>query len=120
MLKQQLKRIWLRTRWSWEGVAHVWSTEHSLKQWIVTYLASSLMALILPITTGEKALLLMGGILVFAFECLNTAIERTVDHISMERHPLAKQAKDTASAAVALAAIAVGLAWLVILLGLAF
>ncbi len=120
MLKQQLKRIWLRTRWSWEGVTHVWHTEHSLKQWIISYIASGLMALILPITTGEKALLLMGGILVFAFECLNTAIERAVDHISLERHPLAKQAKDTASAAVALAAIAVGLAWLVILLGLAF
>ncbi|MBY6155423.1 diacylglycerol kinase [Vannielia litorea] len=119
MLKQQIRRIWLRTRWSWEGLAHVWHTEHSLKQWIIAYAISVLVALLLPITAGETALLLMGGVLVFAFECLNTAIERTVDHISMERHPLAKQAKDTASAAVALSAVALALAWVVILVGLA-
>lgn len=119
MLKQQIRRIWLRTRWSWEGLAHVWHTEHSLKQWIIAYAISAIVALLLPITAGETALLLMGGVLVFAFECLNTAIERTVDHISMERHPLAKQAKDTASAAVALSAVALALAWVVILVGLA-
>lgn len=57
--------------------------------------------------------------MVLAVEMLNSAIERAVDHTSKESHPLAKQAKDMASAAVALSAIAVGVMWLLILLGLA-
>ena len=41
----------------------------------------------------------------------NTAIERVVDDIGMERRDLAKQAKDAGSAAVAVTAISVGAAW---------
>ena len=48
----------------------------------------------------------------------NTAIERVVDDISGDKRELAKQAKDTASAAVALSAIAVGLAWVIIIHGI--
>jgi diacylglycerol kinase (ATP) len=53
----------------------------------------------------------MGGVLVLALECLNTAIERVVDDVSEARRPRAKQAKDSGSAAVALGGIAVGVAW---------
>lgn len=42
---------------------------------------------------------------VFALELVNTAIERTVDLITSEIHPLAKQAKDVAAAAVLIYAI---------------
>ena len=51
-------------------------------------------------------------------ECMNTAIERVVDDISKDKRDLAKQAKDTASAAVALSAIGVGSAWIVIVVGM--
>jgi diacylglycerol kinase len=44
-------------------------------------------------------------------EILNTAIEAVVDLASPERHPLAKQAKDLASAAVTIAIVANILAW---------
>ena len=60
----------------------------------------------------------MGGIFILAMECMNTAIERVVDDISEEKRALAKQAKDTASSAVALSAVAVGSAWIVIILGI--
>lgn len=42
--------------------------------------------------------------LVLACEALNSAIERAVDHTSIADHPLAKQAKDFAAAAVLIAA----------------
>ncbi len=49
-------------------------------------------------------LLMIGSVLILLItELLNTAIEATIDYISMERHPLAKKAKDTASAAVLIA-----------------
>ena len=46
--------------------------------------------------------------LILAAECMNTAIERVVDDISMDRRPAAKHAKDAGSAAVAITAIATG------------
>ena len=53
-----------------------------------------------------------------ASECLNTAIERIVDDISIKKRPAAKHAKDAGSAAVAITAIATGVAWLVIIVDL--
>jgi diacylglycerol kinase (ATP) len=38
-----------------------------------------------------------------------------VDYISLDQHELAKQAKDAGSAAVAVTAIAAGVAWVVVL-----
>ncbi len=38
--------------------------------------------------------------LVVSAECMNTALERLADRVSLERHPLIKQAKDCSSAAV--------------------
>ena len=49
---------------------------------------------------------------------MNTAIERVVDDISMDRRPAAKHAKDAGSAAVAMTAIATGVAWAVIIFDL--
>ena len=64
------------------------------------------------ITPGEwTAICLCIGLVVSA-ELFNTAIERLVDLVSPQRHPLAGQVKDIAAGAVlvcALAAIAVGL-----------
>jgi diacylglycerol kinase (ATP) len=47
---------------------------------------------------------------------MNTALEEVVDYLSTDRHPRAKKAKDCGSAAVALTAIAGGVAWLVVLI----
>lgn len=50
--------------------------------------------------------------LVLTAELLNTALEAVVDLVSPQEHPLAKQAKDVAAAAVlvaSLAALAAGL-----------
>lgn len=104
----------LRTRaaWSWEGFVHVARTEGSLHQWLWADAVWAVLALVLPIAPGERAAILMGGVVVLAMECMNTAIERVVDDVSEAQRPRAKQAKDAGSAAVALAGIAVGVAWI--------
>ncbi|OIK16593.1 diacylglycerol kinase [Bacillus sp. MUM 116] len=48
-------------------------------------------------------LLVIGGM--FALELMNSAIERVVDLVTKEFHPLAKQAKDLAAGAVFIYAI---------------
>ncbi len=106
-----MRRLRDRAVWSWEGFVHVLRTEASLHQWLWANAASAAAALFLPLTPGERAAILMGGVVVLAFECLNTAIERVVDDVSEARRPRAKQAKDAGSAAVALAGVAVGVAW---------
>lgn len=62
-------------------------------------------------------IILMGGVLILAAELLNTGIERVVDIADSTRSDQARDAKDMASAGVALSAIAVGVAWAVVLVG---
>ncbi len=110
-MRRQLGRLQDRARWSWDGFRHVLQTEGSLQQWLWANAVSAGAALVLPLSPGERAAILMGGVLVLALECLNTAIERVVDDVSEAQRPRAKQAKDAGSAAVALGGAAVGVAW---------
>lgn len=114
------RRLLDRARWSWEGFRHVWATERSLGQWLWANAVSVGLALVLPLSPGERAAILMGGVMVLALECVNTAVERVVDDVSEARRPRAKQAKDAGSAAVALGGVAVGVAWLSVLWRLAW
>lgn len=107
-----------RTRWSWQGLMATWHDEYSFRVWGFANLISAGLALWLPIGTAERALILVIGLLVLAAELFNTAIERAVDHTSTEQNPLAGQAKDAASAAVALTAVSGGVAWVVALIAL--
>jgi len=111
---RQLKR---RCIWSWAGILLCWREEHSFRSWVWANAVSAILALALPLSAAETAILLMGGVFVLAVECLNTALERVVDDISTARRDAARQAKDAGSAAVATAAVAVGIAWIVILIG---
>ncbi|WP_341365461.1 diacylglycerol kinase [Yoonia sp. BS5-3] len=115
---KQIARIRQRAIWSWDGFAHVARTEGSLAQWIVANICFGILAFVLPLSAGERGMLLMGGILILAAECMNTAIERVVDDISPKRRDAAKQAKDCGSAAVAVTAIGVGVAWVCVIAGL--
>ncbi len=56
-------------------------------------------------------------LLVLIVELLNSAIEASVDHTSLDQHPLAKRAKDIGSAAVAIALVNVLIVWGLVLFG---
>ncbi len=115
---QQMMRVRQRAIWSWEGFAHVFRTEGSLMQWLVANAAFGVLAFVLPLSGTERGMLLMGGILILAAECLNTAIERVVDDIGLDQRDAAKHAKDCGSAAVAVPAVGVGVAWVCVIAGL--
>jgi diacylglycerol kinase (ATP) len=116
-LKDELRRLQNTARWSWQGWASAWVREKSLRQWAIVNLGSAALAFMLDLTAGERALILALGLMVLVMELVNTAIEETVDYISEAHDPRAGRAKDAGSAAVAVAAIAGGVAWVVILLG---
>ena len=118
LILRELIKIKNRTVWSWYGFHHVAKTEGSLWQWIIANIISGSLTFFLPITFTQQAIILAGGILILAAECINTAIERIVDDISIKQRPAAKHAKDAGSAAVAITAIATGVVWLVIIFDL--
>jgi diacylglycerol kinase (ATP) len=117
ILMAELRRFGNTATWSWQGWRAAWVTEKSLRQWTVVNLLSAGLAFCLDLSSGERALILALGLLVLAAELLNTALEEIVDLVTTEQHPRAGKAKDCGSAAVALTAIAGGVAWLVVLIG---
>lgn len=72
-------------------------------------------AALLPISILEKLALVFVLAFVLVVELLNSAIEAVVDRISLERHPLSKNAKDLGSAAVFMSVIVAVLTWAAIL-----
>ncbi|WP_170423008.1 diacylglycerol kinase [Ruegeria arenilitoris] len=117
-MKNFFSRLKDRTRWSWQGLAVSWREEYSFRCWVWANLISAALAILLPLSDGLRALILVLGLFVLIAELFNTAIERAVDHTSTDHNILAGQAKDTASAAVSLTAVAAGVAWVVALLSL--
>lgn len=117
ILAAELRRFGNTARWSWQGWVAAWASEKSLRQWTVVNLLSAGLAFALDLTAGERGLILALGLLVLAAELVNTALEEIVDMVMPDQHPRAGKAKDCGSAAVALTAIAGGVAWLVVLIG---
>jgi len=115
-LRAEARRFANTVRWSLAGWRAAWASEKSLRQWTLVNLVSATLALVLDLSPGERGMILALGLLVLAAELLNTAIEEVVDMISPGPSPAAKKAKDCGSAGVALAALAGGIAWLVVLI----
>lgn len=103
--------------WSWQGWWAAWATEKTLRQWTIVNFLSAVLAFSLALTPVERGLILALGLLVLAAEVMNTGLEEVVDYLSTATDPRAKKAKDCGSAAVALTALAGGVAWVVILIG---
>ena len=117
LLAGEIRRFANTCIWSVQGWRAAWASEKSLRQWTLVNLLSATLAFTLDLTSGERALIVALGLVVLAAELLNTAIEEVVDLVSPGAHPRAGKAKDCGSAGVALAALAGGAAWVVILLG---
>jgi diacylglycerol kinase (ATP) len=74
------------------------------------------LAFVLESSGVGRALLVGSVLLVVLVELLNSAIEATVDRISLENHILAKRAKDIGSAAVLISLLQVAVVWTCVLL----
>ena len=97
------------------GLKFAWHEEEAFRQEIAIACPLIVTAFFLPVTAIEKILLIFPLILLLIVELMNTAIEATVDRISMDRHPLSGKAKDLGSAAVGLCIVLAMIHWLVIL-----
>lgn len=69
----------------------------------------------MPVFLIEKLMLIGVLLLVLIVELMNSAIEAVVDRVSLEYHPLSKNAKDIGSAAVLLTCVLAAATWVTIL-----
>lgn len=117
VLAAEGRRFWNTCVWSWQGWAAAWASEKTLRQWTIVNALSVGLSTVVEMSPAERALIWALGLLILAAEVMNTGLEEVVDYISKDTDPRAKKAKDCGSAAVALTALAGGVAWAVILLG---
>lgn len=113
--KSGLKRIMAATGYSIEGLQSAWRHEHAFRQELVVVVIGTVVALFLPISSFQKLFLIATLVFVLIVELINSAIEAVVDRVSLERHPLSKNAKDFGSAAVMLAVLIAAASWGVVL-----
>lgn len=115
--KRGLQRILNATRYSLSGIRAAYRHEDAFRQEALLAAILIPLALWLPASGIGHALMIGSVILVLIVELINSAVEATVDRISLEHHELAKRAKDIGSAAVFFALVNVVLVWSLVLLG---
>jgi diacylglycerol kinase (ATP) len=112
-----LRRLVNATRYSIAGLAAAARHEDAFRQELLLAAVLVPLGLWLGRTGIERALLVGSMLLVLVVELLNSAVEATVDRVSLEDHSLAKRAKDLGSAAVMLSLATLAAVWLLVLLG---
>lgn len=113
--KTGLRRVWNAMFYSFDGLKAAYRHEDAFRQefWLAVFLIP--LALFLPASGPGKALMVGSVLLVLIVELLNSAIEATVDRVSLEHHRLAKRAKDIGSAAVMISLLNVVAVWMLVL-----
>ncbi|QOR68984.1 diacylglycerol kinase family protein [Cytobacillus suaedae] len=109
--KPEVLRLLKSFSFATEGLIHAIKRERNLQIHLVISVFVIGLSFYLNITKIEWSIviILIGGML--SLELMNTAIERVVDLVTKEYHPIAKIAKDVAAAAVlvfALISVVVG------------
>jgi diacylglycerol kinase (ATP) len=115
--KTGLRRLLNALGYSLHGFGSAFRHEDAFRQ--ETLLAAALIpiALFLDVGGAGKALMIASVLLVLIVELLNSAIEAAVDRISLDKHRLAKRAKDIGSAAVFVSLVNVVAVWALVLIG---
>lgn len=103
--KAGLKRLIRSFSYAIQGFIHAVRKEKNMQIHLVCALLVIFFSFLFSISALEFLLILFLIGMVISLELINTALERVVDLVTEEYHPLAKQAKDVAAAAVLTMAI---------------
>ncbi|WP_075877400.1 diacylglycerol kinase family protein [Merdibacter massiliensis] len=87
------------------GIIHGIRHDSSIALQCILGCVTIFVCLFLHLTVIEWCIILIMIFLVISFEFINSAIESTVDYISLQQHPMAKKIKDLAAGAVLLISI---------------
>ncbi|WP_269915193.1 diacylglycerol kinase [Acinetobacter sp. HY1485] len=114
--KNGIKRILNAFSYSIDGFKAAFINEAAFRQIIIINVILIPISLFVDVTKAEHILLILVCLFAMIVELFNSAIEAVVDRISLERHPLAKNAKDMGSAAQFVALSMIAITWIIIVL----
>ena len=113
--KTGIKRLTNAVGYSFSGFKVAYQKEEAFRQEILLTIILVLLAFYIANNAIEIVLLIFSTLLVPIIELVNSAIEATVDRISMKKHKLSMRAKDIGSAAVFLSLVNLFTVWLIII-----
>ena len=113
--KTGLRRLINAAGYSLAGLSEATRNEDAFRQELLLALVMVPLGLWFGPSWTGKALLVGSVLLVLIVELLNSAVEATVDRISLEDHRLAKRAKDIGSAAVMVSLLNAAAVWILVL-----
>lgn len=114
--KTGLRRLLNALGYSLAGFRAAYKHEDAFRQEALLAAILIPLAFWLPVSMTGRALMIGSVLLVIIVELLNSAIEATVDRISLDSHDLAKRAKDIGSAAVLVSLVNATVIWVLVLL----
>src|SRR5574344_1718352 len=106
-----LQRIWNATSYSLAGFKAAFQNEAAFRQLILINSLLIPLSFFMPVSRVEQVIMIVVCLLAIIVELINSAIEAVVDRVSMEQHPLSKNAKDMGSAAQFVALAIIALTW---------
>jgi diacylglycerol kinase (ATP) len=115
--KTGLTRLINAFSYSCAGLRTAYKNEDAFRQEVLLAIVLIPLAFYLKHGAVERVLMVGSVLLLIIVELLNSAIEATVDRISLDHHRLAKRAKDIGSAAVLIGLVNMAMVWSLILLG---
>jgi diacylglycerol kinase (ATP) len=90
---------------AWAGIIRFFKTEHNAQIHLAATIVTIILAAVLKVNKTEAVAIIFAIAFVWVTEMINTAIEKLMDFISLERHPQIKNIKDMSAGAVLVAAI---------------
>ena len=114
--KTGIKRILNATSYSIAGFKAAFSNEEAFRQIVWINIILIPISFFVDVSRVEQALMIGVCLLAIIIELFNSAIEAVVDRISLDQHPLSKNAKDMGSAAQFVSLSIIFIVWLLILM----
>jgi diacylglycerol kinase (ATP) len=96
-----------------DGIGSALKNECAFRQEMLLAVVLIPASFFMPVGWAYRALMICSILAVLTVELLNSAVEAVVDYISLEKHPMAKKAKDMGSAAVFVSLLSCGVVWAV-------
>jgi diacylglycerol kinase len=116
-MSKETYSFWRSLRHALAGLRSAFQSEKHIRVHVVATIAVAI-GLLWKQPSATGCLFVVSAVaLVWLAELVNTAIEKTVDLAQPSEHPLAKQAKDVAAAAVLIASLYAVVVGLIVFLG---
>jgi diacylglycerol kinase (ATP) len=115
LLNKPKYNLFKNTNYAIAGLKDIYQNETSFKAQLIAFASLCVVALFLNLGYIKTSIMIVSLFLPLLCEVANSAIERTVDLVTLEYHELAKKAKDAGATMVFIAYIVVFVIWLLVI-----